>query len=246
MRNEKGQFIKGHQQWLGKNRSNDTKIKISKSHKGKKLSEETKRKISENNVKFFLGKHLSKKHKRNLSKSHKDYFIDGGVHGMKGKHHSSETKIKISNGNKGKIVSDETKNKISKAGKGKHKHWLGKHLSVETKRKISEAHKGKHSGNRCNFWKGGVSSENERIRHGIEIRLWRESVFARDNWTCQNTGEKGGIIQSHHIYNFADYPALRTSIDNGITLSKKSHQEFHKIYGRKNNTREQLEEFLKN
>jgi len=36
----------------------------------------------------------------------------------------------------------------------------------------------------------------------------------------------------------------RTSIDNGITLSKEVHKEFHKRYGIKNNTREQLEEFI--
>jgi len=33
---------------------------------------------------------------------------------------------------------------------------------------------------------------------------------------------------------------------NGITLSKKAHNEFHKKYGKRNNTPEQLNEFLKN
>ena len=31
---------------------------------------------------------------------------------------------------------------------------------------------------------------------------------------------------------------------NGITLNDKAHKEFHKKYGNKNNTKEQLEEFL--
>ena len=33
--------------------------------------------------------------------------------------------------------------------------------------------------------------------------------------------------------------------DNGITLSEKTHKEFHKKYCKKNNTREQLDEFIK-
>ena len=36
----------------------------------------------------------------------------------------------------------------------------------------------------------------------------------------------------------------RTAIENGITLSLKAHREFHKKYGFRNNTKEQLEEFL--
>ena len=86
--------------------------------------------------------------------------------------------------------------------------------------------------------------ENMKIRMSVEFRLWREAVFARDNWTCQKTKIKGGKLHAHHIQNFAQFPELRTSIDNGITLSKEAHRGFHKRYGNKNNTKEQLEEFL--
>ena len=55
----------------------------------------------------------------------------------KGKHHSTEHKAKISASRKGKQHSVETKAKISAANKGKH-------LSEETKAKISAARKGKH------------------------------------------------------------------------------------------------------
>jgi len=51
-------------------------------------------------------------------------------------------------------------------------------------------------------------------------------------------------LVAHHIQNFAQFPELRFAIDNGITLSKQAHNEFHKRYGRKNNNREQLDEFL--
>src|SRR3990167_11432387 len=94
-------------------------------------------------------------------------------------------------------------------------------------------------------WKGGISSEGDKIRHSIEFRLWREAVFARDNWTCQKCQLRGGKICSHHIQNFAQYPELRFAIDNGITFCQNCHQKFHKIYGVKNNNKGQLEKFIK-
>jgi len=99
-------------------------------------------------------------------------------------------------------------------------------------------------GEKCYWWKGGISTENDRLRHNFEMRLWRKSVFERDNFTCQKTKKRGGYLVAHHINNFSDFPELRTAIDNGITLSEKSHKEFHTKYGIKNNTREQLMEFL--
>ena len=81
------------------------------------------------------------------------------------------------------------------------------------------------------------------------MKLWKKSVFERDDYTCQKYGTKSGNgkavkLAAHHIKNFAQYIELRTSIENGITLSEKAHKEFHRKYGIKNNTREQLLEFL--
>jgi hypothetical protein len=93
-------------------------------------------------------------------------------------------------------------------------------------------------------WKGGINPENDTIRKSLEYKLWHKSCLERDNFTCQISGQKGRDIVVHHINNFADFPELRFAIDNGITLSEKTHKEFHKKYGRSNNTKEQLEEFL--
>lgn len=161
----------------------------------------------------------------------------------------------------GRKHSEETKQKLREDNlKNPRRYWLGKKFSKEYRKKLSEAHKGykmpeeqkrkigkksrERKGEKCGSWKGGITPEYRRIRHSIEFRLWREAVFARDNWTCQKTGIKGGKLHPHHILNFAQYPELRFAIDNGITLSDETHREFHKIYGRANNTKEQLEKFL--
>lgn len=122
---------------------------------------------------------------------------------------------------------------------------LGKKHSIDTRKAMSNAHKLKVARGVHHRLKGGITPENYAIRHSIEMRLWRESVFSRDNYTCQKTGIKGGYIVAHHIKNFSQFPELRTSIENGITLSKQAHQDFHKKYGNQNNTPEQLKEFLK-
>jgi hypothetical protein len=120
----------------------------------------------------------------------------------------------------------------------------GKKYPLKTRLKISASLIGLR-GKNSRHWKGGITPENHKIRTSIEFRLWREAVFARDNWTCQKTKIKGGRLHPHHIINFAEYPELRFAIDNGITLSDKAHQEFHKKYGSRNNNLEQLNEFLK-
>ena len=135
----------------------------------------------------------------------------------------------------GHTTSKPIKIKIAKSLKGIKR-------SIVFRRKQSKIRKGEKSP----LWKGGVTKKNFLIRSEIEFRLWREAVFARDNWTCQKTGERGGKLHAHHIQNFSQFLELRFAIDNGITFSDKAHIEFHKKYGRKNNTKEQLEEFLAN
>jgi len=94
-------------------------------------------------------------------------------------------------------------------------------------------------------WNKGLGnpSENHRIRTSLEYILWRKACFERDSFTCQISGEHGGELVVHHINNFADFPELRTSLNNGITMTKKIHKAFHKKYGNKNNTEEQLIKF---
>lgn len=79
-------------------------------------------------------------------------------------------------------------------------------------------------------WRGGKTSENEKIRKSKEYELWRISVFIRDNYTCQECGHKGGNLNVDHIKQFAYFPQLRFAIDNGRTLCVECHRGT-KTYG---------------
>lgn len=75
-------------------------------------------------------------------------------------------------------------------------------------------------------WKGGITPENERIRHSKEYKEWRISVFERDNYTCINCGDdKGGNLNADHIKPFSLFPELRLDINNGRTLCIDCHKE---------------------
>jgi len=155
--------------------------------------------------------------------------------------HTEESKKKIGLALKGRKQSKEQRKKLSEYLTGRPSSIKGKHTwSLESRIRFSKKMRGKNGNN----WQDGKKPINKRIRMGIEFRLWREAVFARDNWTCQKTKIRGGSLHPHHIQNFVQYPELRFAIDNGITLSKKAHEEFHKKYGQLNNTKEQLDEFL--
>ena len=64
-------------------------------------------------------------------------------------------------------------------------------------------------------------------------REWREKVFKRDNWTCQDCKTRGGRLQAHHIIPYKIKPKLRHDINNGQTLCLECHKKTDS-YGWKN------------
>lgn len=72
------------------------------------------------------------------------------------------------------------------------------------------------------------------IRMSNDYKLWRLSVFNRDNLTCKKCGYKGKDLEAHHIKKWSTHYDLRYDIDNGITLCKKCHKELHRLERNKN------------
>lgn len=80
------------------------------------------------------------------------------------------------------------------------------------------------SGDRHPAWRGGVTPENERLRKSAAYLAWRAAVFARDDFTCQTCGQRGGDLQADHVEQWATHPELRFDVDNGRTLCVPCHR----------------------
>lgn len=91
---------------------------------------------------------------------------------------------------------------------------------------------GDRKGNKHWNWRGGITPINEKIRASTEYKLWRTSVFLRDNFTCVFCMKRGGKIQADHIKPFSMFPELRFSIDNGRTLCISCHTKTE-TYGKR-------------
>lgn len=94
-------------------------------------------------------------------------------------------------------------------------------FSDEWKQKMRDS---AQRGSKCHKWRGGVTSEHERIRKSAEYVDWRKKVFERDGYTCVLCGKKGGDLQADHIQQFAYFVDLRLELSNGRTLCKPCHR----------------------
>lgn len=137
--------------------SEKSRKKMSESGKGKIVSDETRKKLSEANKgekNGFYGKKHTDKSKNKMSKAtkgrgkgvpkseeHKRKISEGN----KGKKHTEETKIKLSKAHTGKTLTEEHKKNISKT-LNERKPCVGRILSDEHKNKISKSRRGKYTG----------------------------------------------------------------------------------------------------
>lgn len=173
--------------WQGKHHSEETKKKISETLKAKgicppsrlgtHLSEEHKQRISEANKgnTYRLGHKLSAETRRKMSENHV---------GMTGKHHSEETRKKIS----------ETKRA------NPCRYWLGKKHSEERRRRNSEVHIGLQTGSNNPAWRGGVSFGSYCPKFNFAKK---EEIRNRDHRNCRVCGkgeiQNGKRLSVHHI-----------------------------------------------
>lgn len=160
-------------------------------------------------------------------------------------------------GKKRKPLSEETKKKIGLANDRKIKVNCGycgkeikKHRYLKSKRYFcsrkcqgqfySELLPKEETSN----WQGGINDKRDTERKTREIKKWKKGILRKQNWTCQKCNKRGGSLEVHHIENFSKNENKRALLENGIVFCKKCHTKFHKKFGYKNNTQEQINQFI--
>lgn len=174
---------------------------------GYNLSEETKKRISDNRRGKCIGeknynynKIMTDYEKNKLSKKLKEYYKYHDS-SLLNKKLSIETKKRISENRRGKckgkdhplfgtIRTDETKNKISNKIKGENHPNYGKHRSEETKKKISNA----NSGNKNGMF-GKLINRTEEQKEKMRLNMINSEKFQKSR-KSQEFRDKISNIQS--------------------------------------------------
>lgn len=90
---------------------------------------------------------------------------------------------------------------------------------------------GYRMGAKNNFWKGGITSEDQKMRSRLRFRLWRLEVYKLNPKKCFVCSNPKFLV-AHHIKSFKSYPSLRYNPKNGIVVCRHCHPMIHK-YGLK-------------
>jgi hypothetical protein len=95
-----------------------------------------------------------------------------------------------------------------------------------------------------NYYSGKKRSKALFCKNSRPLLYWAYLVKQRDGFKCKKCDDIDVLLHAHHIKNRHNFPLLQLDIDNGITLCKYCHLEFHLKYAKYNNNITQLDEFL--
>lgn len=103
------------------------------------------------------------------------------------------------------------------------------------------------SGENSPHWKSDITMEerNSRMRNCTEYNDMVKRVIARDKHTCQRCGKIcNHDAEVHHLDGYSWCKEKRYDDTNCVTLCEECHKNFHLIYTKNNNTKEQYEEWI--
>ena len=214
---------------FGKTHTEETKNKISKVHKGIKLSDEHKRKISENSHPFIGKKHPSWKdgyNKKNIP-LYDTYASQLTIfeHSRRNEKDQNILEVKC---DCGKWFVPTRTNVTHRIGA------LNGLYSSATECRFYCSAKCKQECpiyNRKKYQVGHPKSNKSQYSREVQPEL-RQLVFKRDNFTCQkcelHQDELDVGLHCHHLTGVEINPIESADIDNCITLCKECHKQIHK------------------
>lgn len=128
--------------------------------------------------------------------------------------------------------------KMSEVKLGEKNSFYGKHHSTETRDNLSKLNTGENNpnygkvGKDAPNWQGGLTDKMQALRNTTAYKNWRESVYERDDWTCQECGARSSAdnavyLNAHHIHPIKDNKnsLLIFDVNNGITLCADCHNK---------------------
>ena len=259
-------YARGHCHRVNKEMyTEEWKEKVSKNSKennpfkGKKHTEETKEKLrlAQLGNKWTAEEratHESRWEKRRLERESKrtlcacgcGELAEYGNKYIKTHHHrnrSDEVRKNMGSARRGKKFSEESKQKLSEYFTNNHPRGMkGKRHSEEAKDKMSLA-QANFRGFDVTNWKRKEKKLIDLIRGSSAYKTWRNEVYKRDIYICQDCEKTtGGDLNAHHLVPFIqilfdnNIKSLEEAlgcdvlwdVKNGVTLCKECHEKRHK------------------
>ena len=193
------------------------KRKLSVSHLGNRISEETKLKLSIANKgkkSWNTGIGIEDDERVALVAKNLIHFNKGYIPYNKGVRKYKQTKVPCLCGCGEMVLSPNRRGKIIRFVRG---HHLRNKIPWNKGKKCLQLAGVNHWN-----WQGGITpnDKKERIRFRNEMQ---EIILERDRYTCQICGKKGGNLQVDHIQPWAEYIEGRFDINNCRTLCVGCH-----------------------
>lgn len=157
---------------------------------------------------------------------------------------SEDTRKRMSVAQRGHPVSQEQRLAISRTLKGRRMPYVAE---ANSKRVYSQVVRDKRRKVARSLWtpqfrqkmKERMSGENSPVwikdrsklkidaiqrPYDTQYKYWMLEVKKRDGWMCRVSNQDcSGRLEAHHILPWRDYPNLRYSLNNGITLCHFHH-----------------------
>jgi hypothetical protein len=163
-----------------------------------------------------------------------------------------DVKYRMTNINKNIIITDEryvdAKTRLKCYCKKCKKDFYLEWAKLSNGRGCQLCSKERMSGSNHPMWNENLTDDDRVLRrtkkdeNGLNHSLWRLEIFEKYKYKCYLSNRKGSL-NAHHLNSYHWDVENRFNVDNGICILKSLHKLFHKLYGSKNNTKEQFKEF---